>query len=661
MATRKKVLNRRAPLVESKTGAPGDWLPDKAEEKAPFGQTIEFDLPDVDQVYKDLKAQPDRYAEAMRAIESGRAEVIDAVLFCGRFDQSGRLLREAGRRPYKLVRTRGDAQYREAMNHLKESWAALPRRVREAQAKAEWSRYKAEGRTGGIRKAREDWYGGGGFAGGGLGGFGSPIYSSSDLGSNQGLDPNQFTEFTPWFSGPFYKNIPYAYFPGMASAREASTHNPIAKRIVQILPQYAFGRNFEIVCSDKRINDKFKVFLKTSKLKSKMRKFWGREYLTDGELTIDKARMISIDASTIMDIVCEGWDEYIDKPLYLQQMFETATQTYSGIDVPGVPKSKDSKPGKYIVRQIPADQVIRIKTNCTSQDKRGRSVLYDILGWLKRLKDTYNAQVLGEQFQSSFVFDDTVDGSAAQVAAHAQKYTYIPVAPSIFVHNKAVERKAIQQTAKSGGSKSEISQEILAFLATSQGFPKDFFNVMASGSGSRATAIVGSEPFTKVIEDLQQDFEDLTDEIIESWCDANGEVYDEEQWKVEFPPVSKDSNKDHIDNVGTAKELGAFSPRRASTMIATALGADDYDYDEEQAQARADSVKYPPSDTMPGWTPPAGSLGTPPAPGANPVGKPVANPGEVPAPKIKPGAEPSKPNPIHGQGKKDILKAHKTL
>ena len=653
MASKKQVLNRRAPVVESKTGAPGDWLPEKAPaaDRAPFGQTIEFDLPDVDQVYKDLQAQPDRYAEAMRAIESGRAEVIDAVLFCGRFDQSGRLLREAGRRPYKMVQTRGDAEYRSAMKYLKESWAALPRRVREAQVKAEWLRYKAEGRKGGIRKAREDW-GGGGFSGGGTGGFGAPLFSGSDLGSNQGLDPNQFTEFTPWFSGPFYKNLPYAYFPGMASAREASTHNPIAKRIVQILPQYAFGRNFEITCSDKEINEKFKVFLRESKLKSKMRKYWGREYLTDGELTIDKARMISIDASTIMDVVCEGWDEFIDKPLYLQQMFETASQTYSGIDVPGVPKAKDSKPGKFIVRQIPADQVIRIKTNCTSQDKRGRPVLFDILGWLKRLKDTYSAQVLGEQFESSFVFDDTVDGSAAQVAAHAQKYTYIPVAPSIFVHNKAVERKAIQQTAKGGGSKSDISQEILAFLATSQGFPKDFFNVMASGSGSRATAIVGSEPFTKVIEDLQQDFEDLTDEIIEAWCDANGEVYNEEDWKVEFPPVSKDSNKDHIDNIGSAKELGAFNPRRASTMIATALGADDYDYDKEQAVGRADSTKYPPSDVMPGWTPPAGTLGTPPAPGAKP--------GDVPPPKVKPDVAPKKPNPIHG-GAAAIKKQHKTL
>src|SRR6185312_3230322 len=113
--------------------------------------------------------------------------------------------------------------------------------------------------------------------------------------------------------------------------------------------------------------------------------------------------------------------EYIDKPLYLQQMYQTATQTYAGIEVPGVPKSKDSKPGKWIVRQIPADQVIRIRTNCSSQEKRGRPVIFDILGWLKKLKDTYTAQVLGEQLRASFVFDDTVDGSPDQVAAHAQK------------------------------------------------------------------------------------------------------------------------------------------------------------------------------------------------------------------------------------------------
>jgi len=630
------VLKRRVPAP--KTGAPGDWLPPAAEARRPAAEVVEFALPDVDQLYADFAKAPDVYAEAARAIESGKAEVADAVLFCGRFDQGGRLLRESknSEKPYRLIQTRGDKEYRAALAHREAAVKALSGRILEARVKAELRRYNDEGLTCGIKKAREGWGGGGG-------GFGTPYFSNADLGSNSGLDPNQFTEFTPWFSGPFYKNIPYAYFPGMAAAREAVNHNPIANRIAVILPQYAFGRNFEISCMDKATSAKFKKFLKASKLKHKMRKFWGREYITDGELTLDKRRVVSIDASTIMDVVCEGFDEFLDQPLYLQQMYQTAQQIYSGIAVPGVPKSKDSKPGKWVVRQIPADQVIRIRGNCTSQEKRGRPFIFSILGWLKRLKDVYQAQVLAEQFAASFVFDDEIDGSAADVAAHGAKYVYIPVAPSIFVHNKAVKRQAIQPTGGGrSGSGLTISQEILALLATAMGFPKDFFNVMSQGSGSRATAIVGSEPFTKVIEDLQQDFEDILDAVIESWCQDNSIVYDEEQWKIEFPPVSKDSNKDFLGNVGTAQELGAFNKRRASLMIANALGADDYDYDAEQAQGKADALLYPPSDTMPGWTPPAGRFGTGPTPGQ-----------DEPEPQD---------DPIHsGAAKRAIKKQHKNL
>jgi len=593
-------------------------MPAKESRIKPAMETIEFKIPDVDQIYEDMKHAPDIYAEAMRAIESGKEQVHDAVLFCGRFNRSGQLLRECaeGDRPYRIIRIYGHEAYQKAMGRLKECWAGLSKKLKESET-----------------KTKEDWDGG--FSGGGSG-FAAPYISNSDLGSNSTLDPNQFTEFTPWFSGPFYKNIPYAYFPGMAAAREAVNHNLIANRIAQILPQYALGRGFEIRCKNEGIAKKWRDFAKHNKLQHKIRKFWGREYLTDGELTIDKSRMISIDSSTIMDIVCEGWDEFIDKPIFLQQMFQTATQTYSGIDVPGVPKAKETKPGKWIVRQIPADQVIRIKTNCTSQEKRGRPVIFSILGWLKKLKDTYTAQVLSEQLQACFVYDDTIDGSAGDVAAHGAKYNYIPVAPSIFVHNKAVERKALAPAAGKTGIGSSISQEILAFLATAMGFPKDFFNVMASGSGSRATAIVGSEPFTKVIEDLQQDFQDLLDSIIETFCEQNKIEYNEDDWQVMFPSVSKDSAKDYIANVSTAEQMGYINKRRAGTMVAAELECDNYDFDNEQDVGQKDLKKHPPIDI--GAPPPAGRFGA------------------APPPML----EPTEENPIHA-GKNKLKSQHKTL
>jgi hypothetical protein len=463
--------------------------------------------------------------------------------------------------------------------------------------------------------------------------------SNSDLGSNQFLDPNQFTEFTPYFSGPFYKQQYMDYFKGHARAFQEWTHNPIAKRIVDILVQYALGRGFKIICKNKKFDTKWKEFARKNKIQFKMRKFWGREYLIYGEDFIDVLRWVSVDPSTIWDIICEGYDEYIDDVLYYQQMFQTATQMYAGQSVKGVSKAKDSKIGHYVIRQIPYDQLIHIKTNVTSGEKRGRSVFYSILGWLKRLVDLYNAQVLGEQLRASFVWDDTIEGDGVDVAAHAAKYSYIPVAPSIFVHNTAITRKALApMSGVTGGSGGEIGNQILALIATSQGFPKDHLNVVSSG-GSRATAIVGSEPFTKVIEDLQEDFSELTHRIIEEFCKQNRLEYNEEDWKVIFPSVTKDTIADVLKNIAMRESMGWISSRQAATLAAAECDDDEFDYDEMKKESAKDTVNQDPANLHQPKAPPSGRFG------------------------VKPQAEEdgTKDSPLHGPEKAKIEKQHKNL
>ena len=60
------------------TQTPGDWMTAKESSVKPGSATIEFDIPDPDQIYEDMKSAPDTYAESMRAIESGKIkEVIE--------------------------------------------------------------------------------------------------------------------------------------------------------------------------------------------------------------------------------------------------------------------------------------------------------------------------------------------------------------------------------------------------------------------------------------------------------------------------------------------------------------------------------------------------------------------------------------------------------
>jgi len=618
----KQARRTKASLARGKGGTPGDWMESARKGVAPAALQVNVELPDVDGIYDDMEhPKSDPYKEACKAIESGDAKVEDAILFCGRFNKDGMMLREsdvAGGKPYRLVRVKGDGAYREAMAHLKESFTRLRKRLSESKRRS---------------KAKEGAMDSVGF---GMGIGGGSFYSNSDLGSNMSMDPNQFTEFTPWFSGPYYKNLPYAYFPGMAAAREAANHNPVAKRIIDLLCQYALGRGFDIRCNNEKTAEIWKVYQKTNRIQHKLRKHWAREYLVDGEIFVDKIRMVTVDPSTIMDIVCEGYGEYIDRVLYYQQMYQTATQVWSGIKVPGVAGSVDTKFGRWIIRQIPYDQIVHIKTNCTSQEKRGRSVLYPILGWLKKLKDLYTAQVLGEQLRASFVWDDEVKGDQADVNAHGSKYAYIPVAPSIFVHNESVVRKPLAPMAgvTSGGA-NNIGQELLSFLATAVGIPKDHFNVISS-AGSRATAIVGSEPFTKVIEDLQEDLTDLLDQLIENFCERHGLEYDEDEWQVVFPAVTKDTVSEYVKNVATAEASGYISKRRAATMVAQELECDNYDFDREQKEM-ADDQKMQDLENPPLL--PAGRFGAP----------------AVPAD----GADDD--NPVHGSGKQDIKDQHSNL
>lgn len=498
------------------------------------------------------------YDAIRESIQSGKSKVTDAVLFCGRFDRDGRMVRECakGAKPYKLLRCKSDAEFREAV--------AQERRVREF------------------------------------------FTSSSDAGSTFQPDPNQYTEFTPYFSGPFNKQQYYDYFIAHARAFEQSTHG-IGKRIVDILRQYAIGRGVSVKCQDDKKDQAWGEYAETCDLMHKLRAYWTREYLVYGENFIDLKRMVSVDPSTILDIVCDGDGEYIDDVLYYQQMFQTATQMWSGINVPGVAGSADTTVGRYIIRQIPYDQIIHVKANVVSVEKRGRSFLFPVLGWIKRLTDTLNAKVLSEQLKNSLVYDDTVDGSPAQVDAHAARFNYIPVAPTLFAHNKTVTRQLLAPREGASAS-SDIVQELLSFLAAIVGLPRDHLNAIVSGAGSRATAIVASEPFSKVIEDLQEDIDYLLRRIILEFCKDKGFNYDSDEWSVIFPSVTKDSTKDTLGNIALAEAQGWFSKSRAGTMAAAELDQDDYDFDDEQDDIKQEKAEGLAEPVAP--PPPAGRFGS---------------------------------------------------
>ena len=201
-----------------------------------------------------------------------------------------------------------------------------------------------------------------------------------------------------------------------------------------------------------------------------------------------------------------------------------------------------------------------------------------------------------------------------------------------FVHNEAVTREVVNAGAGAArGSGGSTSADVLSFIATGLGFPKDFFNVIAQSGGNRATALVAAEPFTKVIEDNQADFEFLLHQLAKAEWERNGLEYDEDDIEFMFPSVTKDTTSEAVKNITIGESQGYISRETAGSMYAQEMGITTYEYEEQQQQLKDEQAR-------------GDLLGPTPAP-------PGRTGGDNPDDTNDGGIGDS---PIHGQGKGDV-------
>jgi hypothetical protein len=559
---------------------------------------------------------------------AGKVRVVEAYLFEGKFDSNGKLMKdktllEASHmpQPFRTKRIVGHDAYVEAMKKAKKTFESLPEKIEKAEA-------VARKKIAGLESMRE-----------------KKLIEQDEftMGSDNiatSYDMAQYTEFTPIYGGPFNKQLYlYDYLTMHARAFEEKNHNPVAKRIIDVLAQYSFGRRFKVRIADARQKKAWEDFEAKNNIIHRMSEFWIREYLTYGELMINKNNWQSVDPSTVWDIITDPDD--ITNVYYYYQSYPTAYMQFTGYSVPGAGGGKNVPPMEYIIRQIPYTQMIHIKGNVVSQEKRGRSVLFPVLGWLKRLKDLYNAEVLRSQLEACFIWDDTIIGSDADVQNHISKFAGLPQPASIFAHNEQVKRAPMQALSSGARSSLGVGDELLALIATAIGIPKDFLNIMStSGGGSRATALVGAEPFEKVVEDLQAKFENLLLAIVEEVMEDAGLNYKKGDVEFIFPSVTKDTTTETIKNVAMGESLGYISRETAGDMYAGEMNITTYEYEKEQSKIK----NQPPPPAM--GMPPEGRFGV--SPNGNGQGEPD-------------GVVHNDDSPIHGVGKSKLKNQLKNI
>lgn len=588
----------------------------------------------LESVKNPVRNQAISFAEAVRAgadhsklsednpFKGKKIEVEEAWIYEAHYDQDGRVVREAKVLEslnrgwplhYRVRRVTGTEAFVAALNAAESAMTKAGERTAAARG-------VREAKTAAARRLmREGW-----------------LDSFDGTGADTtNYDPNQYTEFAPLMGGPFSKQLYlHDYLKQHAYAFEAWNHNPLAKRIVTLLSQYTLGRRFTLRIKNANQQKAWDEAEKRNKIVDKISEFWANEANIYGELMVQKSRWLSIDPSTVWDIITNP--ENVDERYYYYQSYSTQYQTFTGYRIKGEPGSEQQPSQKYVVRQIPANDVLHMKLNCVSVEKRGRSILFPVLGWLKRVKDLYNAQVISEWLQSMFTWDVTVDGNQDDVDAYTAAWNAIPTPGSTHVHNKAVERKPMSASegsgSRGGGRGASIADHLLAFIATAIGAPKEFFNVSSMGGGSRVQALTSAEPFTKMIEDLQAKWESFIKDIFESVMEQEGLDYKPGDVEVLFPSVTKDTTTETIKNLATGESMGWIRKRTAAEMYAKEMNITEFDFEEEQ-KGIADDEKKGLNRTGATPLPPAGRFG----------GQPSANGADA-------GGQDN-----HGQGKVDLL------
>ena len=405
--------------------------------------------------------------------------------------------------------------------------------------------------------------------------------------------------FVPLMGGAFFKTLYQRDFIQQAnSAFYAYNHHPIAHQAVNIITDFTLGRGYRIDSQNKEALVIWRAFEEANRLQEQMMQA-ARELSINGETAfwklpqgdakiiqrpypgqdIPKAlipRVRVIDTTVFWDIVTEPED--ITSVLYYVWLAPTQWQVFTNME-PG----KSVPTTKFIFQSIPADQVGHYKVNCFSNEKRGRSDLFSVLGFLKRLTDSVNFQIVALQKQSAFCVDTTIRGNQADIDAYiADQQSVGTIAPagSEFVHTDAIERKYLGVEGGRGGM-SEAFNWTLSMVASGLGIPISYFGTHLSGGQTRGSAIVATEPVAKRFEMRQQVYERMLKDLWKYCMEWAGIKADCE---ITFPEIITADKSQKIKDIALAKAEGFISQERAANMVAKELSITEFDYEVEKKQ-----------------------------------------------------------------------------
>ena len=465
-----------------------------------------------------------------------------------------------------------------------------------------------------------------GFGGGG-GGYGGDEFSSpTQFGNTVGND------FTPLLGGPFYKQL-YYYTDWLRAHQDqffAFHHDPYAKATHNIMVDFTLGKGYEVECKNGAAQVIWDAFEQANQEQAKMRMFaqelsvYGEDifwWLPQRQIYIDFAtnatssvfnpnkatdksqvptgllpRVRLVDPSNIVEIIT--YPEDIDRRIAYVWMTPTQYQIFTGTD-PATGKQVGTE--KFIYQQIPASEMMHIAINRVSNEKRGRGDAFAALPYFKRLRDSINYSLIAQQKNAAYCMDTTIDGDEGDLSSYMAAQAAlgsIPPAGSEFVHTKAVERKYNASAGSdSGKTAGEVFQVGLSMVAAATGIPVSYYGSHLSSGGTRASAIVATEPVAKRFEMRQEVYKDVIRQKAERLFRMFGI---ESEVDVYFPEIVTQDRSAKLKDLTLAEQNRWISPKRAATSAVKELGFSEYTYEKEVAEIKAQQAEEIP---LPGANP----------------------------------------------------------
>lgn len=450
-------------------------------------------------------------------------------------------------------------------------------------------------------------------------------------------------DFTPLLGGPFFKQLYINDYLRMnAACFFAFHHDPVAKATIGIMRDFVLGRGFSVQSADPAAQIAWDAFMEVNG----GQQFWAEHFVETevyGESLIWKLpkneafiawqrlpnqkpptvlipRVRLVDPSNIWEIIT--YPEDIKQVIAYQWLAPTQFQTYTA---PGVPSLK------YIFTQIPADQMIHVKTNAVSNEKRGRSELFASLGYLKRLRDSVNYSIVAMQKNSAWSIDTTIDGNQADINSYAAAQAALgtlPPAGSEFIHSKKVERKYLGSTSSSGNLGTAFDW-CLSMIAMGSRVPVSYYGTHLSGGQTRASALVATEPVAKMFESKRLRLEGTIKEL-HRWLTGT-------DCEVIWPELITQDRSAKLRDIILLDQQGYITGERAATMSAREMSITGYDYKKEKAELSAE------------------------APAPQDLAAPLTTPGKVPGQQGPPQPKDQKSSAFNGQDRNQVKKNDQRL